>query len=133
MRAVVEAADPAIADRISAVVVDRLLPAAATGDPRAFGSAVEAVGRLNGQWYVAEQGGCFRPAVEPVAAALASSEAVYGVGQSSWGPTVYAVTDADNEAAATTAARDALDDAGLDGQTRVARPRNVGATVESTD
>jgi beta-ribofuranosylaminobenzene 5'-phosphate synthase len=130
MRAVVEAADPDVADRISAVVVDRLLPAAATGDPRAFGAAVDAVGRLNGEWYAAEQGGRYRPAVAPVVTALGSSDAVYGVGQSSWGPTVYAVTDADNESAATAAAREALEAAGPGGETLVATPRNTGASVD---
>lgn len=129
MRAVVEAADPQIADRIGAAVVDRLLPAAATGDPKGFGEAVATVGRLNGEWYAAEQGGVYRPAVEPVVAALEASEAVYGAGQSSWGPTVYAVTDADNVAAAVAAGRDALDDAGLAGETLAARPRNVGASI----
>lgn len=130
MRSVVESADPAVADRISTVVVDRLLPAVATGDAAGFGAAVAAIGRLNGEWYAAEQGGVFRPAVGPLVEHLSACDAVYGAGQSSWGPTVYAVTDADHVEAARTAARDALEAAGLDGETRVARPRNAGAAVD---
>jgi beta-ribofuranosylaminobenzene 5'-phosphate synthase len=133
MRAVVEAADPAIADRISTVVVDRLLPAVATGDAAAFGRAVATVGRLNGEWYAAEQGGIYRPPVGPLVEALTEHDAVYGAGQSSWGPTVYAVTDADHVEAARTAARDALEAADLAGEIHVARPRNTGAAVESSD
>ncbi|MDZ7702239.1 MAG: beta-ribofuranosylaminobenzene 5'-phosphate synthase family protein [Halobacteriales archaeon] len=130
MRAVVEGADASIADRLSAVVVDRLLPAVASGDVRAFGGAVGEVGRLNGQWYAAEQGGIYRPPVGPIVDALDGCEAAFGAGQSSWGPTVYAVSDATHVEAAEAAARDALADAGLEGTVRVARPRNVGATVE---
>lgn len=130
MRAVVEGADPAVADRISRVVVDGLLPATATGDPAGFGEAVAELGRLNGTWYAAEQGGVYRPAITPVIEALAASPAVYGAGQSSWGPTVYAVTDADNERDAEIAAREALDAAGLGGDTFVAEPRNAGAATE---
>lgn len=131
MRAVVEAADPQVADRISVTVVDGLLPAVATGDPRGFGAAVAAIGRLNGEWYATEQGGIYRPAVAPVVEALEATEAVYGAGQSSWGPAAYAVTDADNVEATEAAARDALDDAGVAGETLVSRPRNAGAAVET--
>ncbi len=130
MRAVVEAAEASIADRISAAVVDRLLPAAAAGDARTFGAAAAEVGRLNGEWYAAEQGGVFRPGVEPVVEALSGAGSVFGAGQSSWGPTVYAVTDADHASAAESAARDALADAGLEGEVRVAGPRNAGAAVD---
>jgi beta-ribofuranosylaminobenzene 5'-phosphate synthase len=130
MRAVVEAAESSLADRISAVVVDRLLPAVATGDARTFGAAVAEVGRLNGEWYAAEQGGVYRPTVGPLVERLSAHDGVFGTGQSSWGPTVYAVTDADHVDAAETAARQALDATALAGETRVVRPRNRGAAVE---
>lgn len=130
MRAVVEAAEPGIADRISSIVADRLLPAAATGDVRSFGAAVAEIGRLNGEWYAAEQGGVYRPSIASLVATLRDHGAVFGAGQSSWGPTVYAVTDADHVDDAEAAARAALDGADLDGVTRVARPRNAGAAIE---
>lgn len=133
MRAVVEAADTAVADRISTVVVDRLLPAVATGDVEAFGRAVAAVGRLNGEWYAAEQGGVYRPPIGPLVEELNANDAVYGAGQSSWGPTVYAVTDADHVEPARTAARAALEAADLDGDVRIARPRNGGATTDRVE
>ncbi|MFB6360427.1 MAG: beta-ribofuranosylaminobenzene 5'-phosphate synthase family protein [Halobacteriales archaeon] len=133
MRAVVEAAEPAIADRISAIAVDRLLPAAATGDLETFGRAVAEIGRLNGEWYATEQGGVYRPPVAPVVEGLNESPAVFGTGQSSWGPTVYGVTDADHVEAAREAAQRTLERAELDGETRVARPRNTGARVERVD
>jgi len=129
MRSVIERADPAVADRISGVVSRRLLPAAASGRRSTFGDAVAEIGRLNGAWYTDAQGGVFRPPVGTIVDELSDSPAVTGVGQSSWGPTVYGLTDADGAEAAREAARDALGAAGVDGDVLVARIRNEGATV----
>ena len=129
MRAVVENADPGLADRISAVVTDRVLPAVATGDADAFGAGVAAVGRLNGAWYASEQGGVYRPPAGGIVDALGDSPAVAGAGQSSWGPAVYGVTDRERADAARQAGRRALDEAGVDGRVRIAEPRNTGARI----
>jgi beta-ribofuranosylaminobenzene 5'-phosphate synthase len=129
IRAVVESADPDVADRIAGVIARRLLPAVAEGALDRFGSAVREIGRLNGTWFADEQGGVYRPPVGDLVAELADAPAVAGVGQSSWGPAVYAVTDADRAAAARDAGRDALDSAGVGGDVRVVAGRNRGATV----
>jgi len=129
MRAVVESASPDVADRVSGVVLRRVLPAVAEGDHERFGAGVEEVGRLNGAWYADEQGGVYRPPVGELVAALSESPAVAGAGQSSWGPTAYAVTDADRAGAAERAARDALAAAGVEGTVRVVAGRNRGRTV----
>jgi beta-ribofuranosylaminobenzene 5'-phosphate synthase len=131
MRSVVERADPGIAEEIALLVTQRLLPAAATGDRAAFGSAVARLGRLNGAWYADEQGGVYRPPAGAIIDALSDHPAVAGAGQSSWGPTVYALTDADYAAEVADAARGALADAADGGRVVVSRPRNEGATVES--
>ena len=129
IRAVVENADPAIADDLAALLVRRLLPALAAGDRERFGTAVGEFGRLNGAWYADEQGGVYRPPVGRLVATLGDDPAVTGVGQSSWGPTVYGVTDSATADAAYEAGRRALDAAGVDGTVRVVRGRNEGATV----
>ncbi|MFB6177029.1 MAG: beta-ribofuranosylaminobenzene 5'-phosphate synthase family protein [Halobaculum sp.] len=131
IRAVVESADPAVADRIAGVIARRLLPAVAEGALDRFGSAVREMGRLNGTWFADEQGGVYRPPVGDLVAELADAPAVAGVGQSSWGPAVYAVTDAERADAARAAGRAALDSAGVDGDVRVVAGRNRGATVEA--
>ena len=129
MRAVVERADPETADRVAGVVTRRLLPAVAEGSVERFGAAVEEVGRLNGAWYADEQGGVYRPPVGGVVAALADDPAVFGAGQSSWGPTVYGVTDSERADAARTAGERALDAAGVEGRVAVVSGRNGGANV----
>jgi len=130
MRAAVESADAGLADQISGVVTRRVLPALATGDVDAFGAAVAEVGRLNGAWYAGEQGGVYRPPAGAIVDELADSPAISGAGQSSWGPSVYGVTDADRAGAAEDAGRGALNAAGVDGDVLVVQPRNHGATVE---
>ncbi len=127
MRAAVERADPGVADRVAGVVTRRVLPAVAAGRAEAFGAAVATVGRLNGAWYADAQGGVYRPPVGDVVASLSSSTAVFGAGQSSWGPTVYAVTDADRADAARAAGERALAAADVDGDVSMVRAANEGA------
>ena len=128
---VVERADPAIADDIARIVAQRLLPAAAEGDWAGFGGAVAAVSRLNGTWYADEQGGVYRPPLGGIVDSLSASPAISGVGQSSWGPAVYGLTDAERASEARAVAREALSAAGVDGDVLVCAPRNEGARVET--
>lgn len=130
IRSVVEEADPAVADDVARITVQQLLPAIAQGDVAAFGAAAGRINRLNGSWYADEQDGVYRPPVGAVVERLREAPAVFGAGQSSWGPTVWGVTTATHAEAAATAGRDALDAAGIDGDVSVVAGRNSGATVE---
>jgi beta-ribofuranosylaminobenzene 5'-phosphate synthase len=127
MRQAVERADPGIADEIATLLTRQLLPAIATRDRRAFGAAAARLGRLNGAWYADEQGGVYRPPVGELVAALDDAPAVYGAGQSSWGPAVYGVTDRRRAEAAREAGERALDAAGVDGSVLLTAGRNGGA------
>ncbi|WP_251342479.1 beta-ribofuranosylaminobenzene 5'-phosphate synthase family protein [Haloplanus halophilus] len=127
MRSAVEAAAPSPGDRLAGVILRRVLPAVTEGSAERFGAAVAEVGRLNGTWYADEQGGVYRPPAGELVAALDDDPAVYGAGQSSWGPAVYGVTDADRVDAARAAGRAALDAAGVDGRVVVVEGRNRGA------
>ncbi|MFC7185926.1 beta-ribofuranosylaminobenzene 5'-phosphate synthase family protein [Halorubrum yunnanense] len=129
MRTAVERAEPGLADRIGGIVTRRVLPAIATGNAERFGAAVAEIGRLNGAWYADEQGGVYRPPVGDVVASLSASAAVFGAGQSSWGPTVYGVTDNDDVDAAAAAGERALAEAGVAGSVAVVRAAGGGARV----
>ncbi|WP_435070095.1 beta-ribofuranosylaminobenzene 5'-phosphate synthase family protein [Haloplanus sp. C73] len=131
MRTVVESAQPSPSDRLAGVVARRVLPAITEGSAERFGPAVAEVGRLNGTWYADEQGGVYRPPAGELVAALDDAPAVYGAGQSSWGPVVYGVTDADHAADAREAGHAALDAAGVDGRVLVAEGRNRGARIDA--
>ena len=60
---------------------------------------------------------------------LAESSAIRGVGQSSWGPAVYGVTDISSADKAITAAEDALAEIDTNGRVLLVEPRNDGARI----
>jgi len=129
MRQAVERADPGIADEISTLLTRRLLPAIATRDHSDFGQAAARLGRLNGAWYADEQGGVYRPPAGSLVESLSSAPVISGAGQSSWGPTVWALTTAEHVPAAREAGVLALDEAGVEGTAHVVAPRNTGASL----
>ncbi len=115
-------------DVLRQIVDDEMAAAAAWADCARFGEAVYRYGRLAGSCFAAVQGGPFAsPATEQLVETI-RGEGVAGVGQSSWGPTVFAITP-DQSAA------DALVDALCNrhavaaDDVSIARPDNCGATV----
>lgn len=80
------------------LAVMRILPGAATGDIAAFGSGITELQQRIGDHFAPAQGGRFTS--RRVAAAIAELEALgaAGVGQSSWGPTGYAIVASQSEA-----------------------------------
>jgi beta-RFAP synthase len=77
-----------------------MLPAAVAGDLDGFGEAVHEFNRRAGEPFAAAQGGAYAgPEVAAVVAAV-RGRGVKGVGQSSWGPSVFAVVGSADEAAA---------------------------------
>jgi beta-ribofuranosylaminobenzene 5'-phosphate synthase len=76
-------------ERVAHLVLMQLLPALADADLTAFGAALTEVQQITGGWFAAAQGGAFAsgPTRELVARMVEFGAA--GVGQSSWGPTVY--------------------------------------------
>ncbi|WP_255168041.1 beta-ribofuranosylaminobenzene 5'-phosphate synthase family protein [Natrononativus amylolyticus] len=127
MRTVVERADPAVSDEIAGVVTRKLLPAAAEGRLEPFGDAIGEIGRKNGSWYADAQGGVFRPPAGAIVDTLEGCPVVSGVGQSSWGPVVYGLTDETHAAEAREAARMALEDDGLEGDVLLTAVASDGA------
>jgi beta-RFAP synthase len=88
-------------DYLCRVVLLGLLPAAVEGDLRAFGSALSDLQREVGQGFAPAQGGLFaHPRLERITSRMQDLGLV-GVGQSSWGPSLFGLTshDPDREAA----------------------------------
>lgn len=85
------AVPPATTERLVALADEALIPTAAAGDFLAFGEALYEYGRLAGQCFAACQGG---PFASPRLARLVQwirRHGVRGVGQSSWGPAIFAL------------------------------------------
>ena len=93
--------------RLSELVATELMPAISEADCTRFGAAVTRLQDLNGRCFDKAQGGLFSsPPVEKVLRHLHKNGAA-GIGQSSWGPTGFALYD--SERAAGQAVREAED------------------------
>jgi beta-RFAP synthase len=108
---------------------EQLLPAAARADFSAFSAALYEFGYLAGLNFAAAQGGPFAGRQLTSLVALVRRMGIEGVGQSSWGPTVFALCR-DEAAASDFAAQLArsAEAAGL--EITIAPPDNRGARIE---
>jgi beta-ribofuranosylaminobenzene 5'-phosphate synthase len=82
---------PAISKQLETIAETDALPAATAGDCDAFGEAVYRYGRLAGECFASVQGGPYASPEVAACVARLRELGVRGVGQSSWGPTVFAI------------------------------------------
>lgn len=108
------------------VIAERLIvPAAQGGDFASFSEAVADYNRLAGSCFAAVQGGDYAsPEIAELVAAL-QLRGVVGVGQSSWGPTVFAFAP-DEEAARELANWVSCEQGYEEERITIASPRNSG-------
>lgn len=110
-------------------VDQRVLPACATADFPTFSAGIYRYGHLAGTCFAACQGGAYASPHLARLVELIRSLGVDGVGQSSWGPTLFAVLQGEEEAKALAAELQRRDE--LKGHTfTVTAGDNVGAVVE---
>jgi len=83
--------DPAITARLIELAEKGILPAASAQDIEAFGGRLTEYNRLAGSFYESIQGGPYLNAEVATLIDRLSQAGASGVGQSSWGPTVFAV------------------------------------------
>ncbi len=117
------------AGMVSRITLMQMLPALVERDPVAFGRSLTRVQRIVGGWFRSVQGGTFAsPVGARIASAMTRAGAV-GVGQSSWGPTVYGMAASEGVAdAVEQAARNTLSGA-VERIIFRARADNRGATI----
>ena len=78
-------------DRLCRIVLLEVVPSLQEGDCRQFGESLYAFNRLSGECYAAVQGGVYaHPRLEAIVR-NARNLGCTGVGQSSWGPTLFAI------------------------------------------
>ena len=87
--------DDARVGRICRLTLMQVAPAALTGDIRAFGRAITEIQELVGEYFAPCQGGRFASPVGCEVTELALARGAHGVGQSSWGPTVFALVESE--------------------------------------
>jgi beta-RFAP synthase len=114
-------------EHVAHVVLMSLLPALVEGDLPTFGAALNRLQTVTGQWWAPAQGGVFASGVSSELIRQMTAWGAVGVGQSSWGPTVYGIVEG-LEAGATLADR-VREFLGPDGRVFEGPFRNDGATV----
>ena len=83
--------DAAQVGRICRLTLMQVAPAALAGDIRTFGGAITEIQTVVGEYFAPYQGGRFATETGCLATELALARGAHGVGQSSWGPTVFAL------------------------------------------
>jgi len=104
------------------------LPALAEQDLDTFGRAIGELQRVIGDYFAPAQGGRFSSPRVAEAMAWMESQGIAGIGQSSWGPTGFAIVG--DEARATALVRTAQSRWGGSLQFRICSGRNRGGEVE---
>lgn len=83
----------ALTDRLCRILLLGLLPALAEHDLDTFGTALSELQRHVGEWFATSQGGLYaHPELESIAHWL-RDQGLHGVGQSSWGPALYGLSE----------------------------------------
>jgi beta-RFAP synthase len=110
-------------------VLTELLPAAAEGDFGAFADSLYRYGHESGLLFAPRQGGAYAAGLPGTLVGWLRGRGVRGVGQSSWGPTIFALAQSASEATALAAeAVKHFADAGL--TSIIAAADNRGARIE---
>lgn len=122
-------APAAYVEKICRLLVMQLLPALIEQDLAPFGQALTGIQQWVGDSFAAIQGGRFANTLSGALVMHWLSQGAAGAGQSSWGPTVYALagSEAEAERLAQTARAFLARDAG--GEVFVARAANHGARI----
>ncbi len=105
-----------------------MLPAALQGDPAGFSESLYRFGQQAGNCYAQWQGGTYASGELTKIVAELRRQGVAGVAQSSWGPTVFAVTESPGQAE-DVLARFRRTAAGHRALCEIVHPRNHGATI----
>ncbi len=118
----------AITQHLWEITNERMLPAVRSADCAKFGDAVYEFGRLAGDCFAAAQGGPFANARIAKLVDDIRCYGVKGVGQSSWGPTVFAIAANDAEANKLVTWLRSADNC-RDIEFTISRPNNSGAVI----
>jgi beta-RFAP synthase len=80
-------------EHVSHIVLMSLLPALAEADLDQFGRALSEIQEVTGRWFAPAQGGTFASGPSLQLVRQLAEWGAAGVGQSSWGPTVYGIIE----------------------------------------
>ena len=117
-------------ERLISITRDELIPAAATANFSQFAESLYQFGHLSGGMYAARQGGPYNGPLLTRLIHWLRSHDIAGVGQSSWGPTLFAALP-DQHSAIVLANLLQQDHPEDPLEVAIAAPNNTGALVQS--
>jgi beta-RFAP synthase len=118
--------------QICRLIMLKLLPAIAEQDIKSFGDALTRIQVLTGEYFAQAQGGVYSSPAAAKCIEFMKKTGAYGVGQSSWGPALYAVVKQE-QAKQTLAKVKAYLREGVGGETFIAKANNRGATIKTIE
>jgi beta-ribofuranosylaminobenzene 5'-phosphate synthase len=121
----------AVTEELIGEVRERLVPAAATTDFPAFAASLYRYGHLSGECFAARQGGPYNGPVLTSLVEQLRAMGFEGVGQSSWGPTLFVAAESEAAAAALQHQLQQRPDAAAL-HVEISRPCNRGVRIEVT-
>lgn len=119
----------ALVEKISRLLLMKMLPALVERDILAFGQALTAIQQLVGDCFAAVQGGRYAHSLSEELIGFMLEQGAAGAGQSSWGPTVYGLVEGEAAARHLAGATQAFLAGRGEGQTFTVRADNRGAQV----
>jgi beta-ribofuranosylaminobenzene 5'-phosphate synthase len=122
-------APASIVEKISWLLLMKMLPALVEEDVVAFGQALTRIQCMVGDCFASVQGGRFADPVCEKLVGFMLERGAAGAGQSSWGPTVYGLIRGENEAQQLTRTVQGFLGSMKGGQVFCLRPYNRGAQV----
>lgn len=108
----------------------KLLPALAEQDIESFGDALTRIQILTGKYFAQAQGGIYSSSAAAECIEFMKQTGAYGVGQSSWGPALYAIVKQEQAKQALDKIKRPLSE-GAGGRAFIAKANNHGATIKT--
>ncbi|MBN2243892.1 MAG: kinase [Acidobacteria bacterium] len=119
-----------LVEKISRAVLIRMLPALVEKDAANFGKALTAIQCMVGDCFASVQGGRFANPVSEKMVDFMADHGAAGIGQSSWGPTVYGMIQGKAEARKLLGRTRACLETLGGGEAFLVRPQNRGARIK---
>lgn len=121
--------DPGLSANICRTVLMRVLPALVESNIQDFGKGITYIQQSVGDYFANYQGGRYSSKLVADALMWMEDQGAYGVGQSSWGPTGFALVENELEAQRLVSEATDLSNYGTDLSFMVCKADNAGATI----
>ena len=115
--------------QICRLIMLKLLPAIAEKDIESFGDALTKIQILTGNHFAQAQGGTYSSPAAAECVEFMKQTGAYGMGQSSWGPALYAIVKKEQAKQALSKVKVHLSQ-GVGGQVFIAKANNKGARIK---